>query len=239
MFNKLKSIIQEFRDRETIQTSQLWENYWANVYHDSIRGNEALEKLPLNIGRWAGNYSFFYVLNRIMNDYNPKSIVEFGLGESTKFISTCIKDDPSVNHVIIEHDPDWIKNFEGRFDLRSESKIEQFNLVQKQYKNKEYGGYEGIEKLSESKFNLYILDGPFRSQHYSRIDIIHTLEALTATDEFIIIIDDFERNGEQETAKEVLELFKSKSIATHTGEYKGYNRQLVITSKDLKFLTSL
>ena len=38
---------------------------WAHIYHDSIRGKKPIEELGLNIGRWAGNYSFFYVLNRI------------------------------------------------------------------------------------------------------------------------------------------------------------------------------
>ena len=36
---------------------------WANYYHDSIRGIDFIEKLNLNIGRWAGNYTFFYLLN--------------------------------------------------------------------------------------------------------------------------------------------------------------------------------
>ena len=31
---------------------------------------EWLEKTPLNIGRWAGNYAFFYVLNGF---YRPKA----------------------------------------------------------------------------------------------------------------------------------------------------------------------
>ena len=34
---------------------------WAHVFHDSIKGKPWLENLSLNIGRWAGSYSFFYI----------------------------------------------------------------------------------------------------------------------------------------------------------------------------------
>jgi hypothetical protein len=64
------------------------ENYWANVFHDSIRGYKELQNLSLNIGRFAGSYSMFYLLSRILKDYMPQNVLELGIGETTKFIST-------------------------------------------------------------------------------------------------------------------------------------------------------
>ena len=49
---------------------------WAEIYHDSIRGKGELENLSLNIGRWAGNYSFFYVLHRILDTWKPGRILD-------------------------------------------------------------------------------------------------------------------------------------------------------------------
>jgi hypothetical protein len=81
MLKKIKNLIQENIKFHKASQAGLNELYWANVYHDSIRGKKELENLGLNIGRWAGNYTFFYVLNRILNDYQPKKIIEFGLGK--------------------------------------------------------------------------------------------------------------------------------------------------------------
>ena len=91
MISKIKSLIRENRARQKKILSQTRELEWAHIFHDSIRGKECLQNLPLNIGRWAGNYSLFYLLNRILMDYKPKSILEFGLGESSKFISTYLE----------------------------------------------------------------------------------------------------------------------------------------------------
>jgi hypothetical protein len=90
MISKIKALIKENRNNHLMNSMLLKDLEWANIYRDSIRGKEWLEKLPLNVGRAAVNYNFFYVLNRILNDYKPNRILEFGLGESSKFISTYI-----------------------------------------------------------------------------------------------------------------------------------------------------
>ena len=77
---------------------------WAHVYHDSIRDKPYLQNLSLNIGRWAGNYAFFYLLNRILFETKPKRILELGLGESSKLISVYIENIlVNSEHLIFEH----------------------------------------------------------------------------------------------------------------------------------------
>jgi hypothetical protein len=78
MIKKIKQLIKENREFNRQRISHLKEIEWAHIYHDSIRGIEWIQGLSLNIGRWAGNYSFFYVLNRILMDYKPKNILELG-----------------------------------------------------------------------------------------------------------------------------------------------------------------
>ena len=43
---------------------------WSSIYHDSIRDKEWLNKLSLNVGRWAVGYPFLYILNRVLSDFN-------------------------------------------------------------------------------------------------------------------------------------------------------------------------
>lgn len=212
---------------------------WAQVYHDAIRGITWLDKLPLNVGRWAGNYPFFYVLHRILNDFKPTSILELGLGESSKFISTYLSHYlVNSSHTIVEHDEGWISAFNNRFKLCDRSLIQQYPLITNRVKGFETLGYDGISALSH-KFDLYIIDGPFGSKKYSRFDILHLLKQVNETDEFIIILDDTNRQGERQTLEEVINFLKGKGLNLHIGRYRGRKELTVLATGKYKYAKSM
>ena len=214
---------------------------WAHVFHDSIRGKPWLESLPLNVGRWAGNYSFFYLLCRLLNDYQPKSIIEFGLGESSKVIAAFIENQlQDCRHTIIEENPDWRDSFLSRFPLSDRSEIKIMTAEQKQLAGGSiYNGYSGIDTAVTQTFDLYLVDGPTGSENCSRYDIVTIAERLTQGDEFVILIDDYDRAGEQETAEALLEQFKQQGIDVHTGIYMGNASQIVIATNRYRFATTM
>lgn len=241
MISKLKKLIKgEYNTQQKLIISQNEELLWSSIFHDSIRGKKGIENLALNIGRWAGNYSFFYILNRILADYEPKQILEFGLGESSKFVSTYL--DTYLldsNHLIIEQDANWKTSFENKFTLSARSTIEVMPLVIKKYNDFEYNGYESIENKIVSKFDLYIIDGPFGSPNYSRFDVFYLAEKFTKDDEFIIIMDDYQRTGEQQTTSQLLKVFKEKGINIYEKEYKGVKSVKVLGTEKYKYIKSL
>lgn len=240
MINKIKRLLKENKERQKKIIAQNEELLWASIYHDSIRGKKGIENLSLNIGRWAGNYSFFYVLNRILSDYQPKQIIEFGLGESSKFVSTYLDNYLlDSEHLILEQDANWKSIFENKFELSKRSNIKVLPLVLKKHREFEYNGYENIENIVKSKFDLYIIDGPFGSPNYSRFDIYALAEKLDAADEFIIIMDDYDRKGEQETTDELLKMFEDKGVITYAAIYKGLKSVKVICTAKYKYVTSL
>lgn len=240
MLKKIKLLIYENRQSHKENLLQLKELEWAHVYHDSIRGKEWLGKLPLNIGRWAGNYSFFYVLNRILNDFQPSSILEFGLGESSKFVSAYLENElVKASHLIIEQDNNWYKNFKNRFQLSSRSNVKICPLYKRSILNYEVNSYTGIREVITQNFDLYIVDGPFGSKHYSRYDIVELAKNFVNDQEFIILIDDYQRVGEKETVHELLKLFKEKEITTYWGEYSGNKSVGVIGTEKYKSVKSL
>ncbi|WP_347924932.1 hypothetical protein [Pontimicrobium sp. SW4] len=239
MFQKIKKTVEEFRQRDRKILNATLENEWANVYHDSIRGKAWLEELPLNIGRWAGNYAFFYVLNRVLADYKPKKILEFGLGESSKFINATLKNELTEStHKIIEESNEWKNHFITNHDLSSHSKIVICPLKKEEVKGFSVNIYDSLDKYTKSKFDLYVVDGPFGSARYSRYDIVKLAEHFEATDEFIIIFDDYNRQGEQDTVKELLLLFKKLNITIYKGIYVGSKRVLVLGTQKYKFIES-
>ncbi len=239
MINRIKQLVNDSKNRQKQIMAQNDELLWTAIFHDSIRGKKGIESLPLNIGRWAGNYSFFYILNRILNDFQPKRIIEFGLGESSKFVSVYLDNYLlDSDHVIIEQDTNWKTSFEDKFILSKRSSIRIMPLLLKSYKGFEYNGYENIETI-KTKFNLYIIDGPFGSSRYSRFDIYALAEKLTEQDDFIIIMDDYNRNGERETTAELLTMFENKNIRIHAAEYNGLKSVKVLGSEKFKYITTL
>lgn len=240
MIKRIKQLIADNKIRQQKIISQNDELIWASVFHDSIKGIKGVENLPLNIGRWAGSYPFFYVLNRILKEYQPKKILELGLGESSKFISTYLEHHLlESEHIIIEQDPKWKLSFESNFLLSARSTVHQLPLIKKKYREFEYNGYENIENVISIKFDLYIIDGPFGSLNYSRFDIVTLADKLSNQDEFILILDDYSRNGEKETVEVLLSLLKSKKVNIYTTIYSGVKSLFVIATEKYKYVTSL
>lgn len=213
---------------------------WAHIYHDSIRGKTALENLSLNVGRWAGNYAFFYVLNRILFDYRPGKIIEFGLGESSKFISTYI-DNYNVNsfHIIVEQSDEWKIQFLQKFTLSKTSEIKVFEMIDKDVKDCVTNGYKNIEILNSQKFDLYVIDGPFGSPSYSRYDIVELASNFRSDDEFIILFDDYQRKGEKESALELLKTLEKNNIKIYSYVFEGGKSLMVIATERYKNITSI
>lgn len=240
MINKIKSLIQENRERQKLIFKQTQEITWGQVYSDSIRGISYLEDLSINIGRWAGNYSFFYVLNRVLMDYKPASILEFGLGESSKFISAYL-DNLLLNsrHLIIEHDENWASSFRQRFNLSERSHVKLFPLQQTVVNGYESFCYKNFNESIKDKFDLYVIDGPFGSERFSRFDIVSKAKTFEPDDEFIILMDDFDRIGEKDTIEKILEELRSKNITFYSKCYEGSKAQMLIATKKYRFAASL
>lgn len=235
----IKKIKKTFQKKNEVLLSNR-EIEWAHYYHDSIRGIEFVEKLNLNIGRWAGNYTFFYLLNRILNDYQPKSIIEFGLGESSKFISKYIENRLyDTQHTIVEQSIEWKESFLKRFNLSNNTSIDICELKQIEVKGFKVNSYSAIEKYSNQKFDLYIVDGPFGSIRYSRYDIVNIVKNLQVGDEFIIIIDDYDRIGEKETTKDLVSMFNEKKIPTYFSVYEGKKSVAILATEKYRYTNSL
>lgn len=239
MIKKIKSIIKENRDNQKKILLQSYELEWAQVYHDSIRGKKALENLPLNIGRWAGNYSFFYVLNRILSDFKPNAVLELGLGESTKFISTYL-DNYLIDskHVVIEQDENWKNIFNENFTLCKRTEIVVCPLEKATIKGFETNAYHNFDAAVTRKFDLYLIDGPYGSPHYSRYDIMNIAQSFQPDDQFIIVMDDYSRKGEKETIADLFALFKNNNVKVFHNSYAGNKSVMVIATENYKYATS-
>lgn len=243
MLDKLQNLRNFFRESVKYQAESLAlsrENEWAHIYHDSIRGKAFLQNLGLNVGRWAGNYSFFYILNRILSDYKPKGILDLGLGESSKFISTYLTHYLlDSHHTVIEQDVEWIKAFSERFTLSDRSQIIHCPIVETQIKGYPTFSYQNFEEKVTGEFDLFIVDGPFGSDRFSRFDIVSLVEKFEKGKEFILIVDDSHREGEQDTVLELCSVLSKKRIEYFRGDYSGIKQNTIIATGKYRFTVSL
>jgi len=243
MYSKIKKVygwIQESYKNSIITKKHSSELIWANVFHDSINDRPWLKNLPLSPGRMACNYSFLYILTKTLINIKPKRILEFGLGESSKLISTIITYEltESIHH-IVEHDHEWISFFSNNYSLSNNSKIIQSDLIVNNINQLPHYSYDNISDKLNSDYDLYVIDGPFGSKENSRREIIDFAKRLQKDNNFIIIVDDYNRQGEKDTVEELLSTLKKRDFKIFTGIYSGNKDQIIITTEKHRFMTKL
>lgn len=236
---QLASKLEAIKQLEVENQLRLDELNWANVFNSAIANSKWLHTQSFNPGRWAAGYPMLYILYRIYNDIKPKSILEFGLGESSKLAYQYLQSQPGVRLTIVEQDQNWLNFFSREVhDISANTivlpveKQDRFGFSVNQYKNLP-------EALSRQTYDCIIVDGPFGSEHYSRFQVVDLVTSKQLSDSFVIILDDYERVGEQETASKLREALIAQKIDYAEGVYAGAKQTLLICSANLKFLTSL
>lgn len=182
---------------------------------------------------------FFLYFEQNINRFSAQGILEFGLGESTKFISTFIyAKNPACRHLVLEENEKWKNRYLLSNKITSASKIEICKLYEELVNGHTTFKYEGLDEKLKDKFDLYIIDGPIGSKHFSRYDLTNIANSLEPGDEFIIIIDDFQRIGEKETVKVMMEIFDNKTIKVYQIGFSGIKEILVLTTEKYKSIST-
>lgn len=210
----------------------------AHIFNNTIADSSWLKYKSFTPGAFAVDYGFLTTLYQTLNIVRPATILEFGLGQSSKMVhqyaTFC-----NAEATTCEHDVNWASFFNngrvGQYDI----KIDFLELEHVDYNGKKTLSYKNIDQhYKEKKYDLIIVDGPFGSAHYSRSQIIN-LAKNNLKESFCIIIDDYERIGEQETAKELLNVLDEKKITYRTAVYSASKQHFLVCTEDLSFLTTL
>lgn len=229
--------------REVIQTKRASnEAVWGEIFKDSIIHSKWLEKKCFYPGRWAVGYQYLYCLYRILNSIKPQKILELGLGQSTTMITQYANFSATAIHRVIEHDKNWIDYYQQEFEISERTEVLNLELenilFQSQYELFRYKNFK--EQTSDMIYDFISIDAPFGGveNEYSRIDVLDILPDCLASS-FIIMIDDVNRKGEQNTIKLIEEILTNNDILFSTGKYIGNKDAYVIASMDNKFVCTL
>lgn len=218
------------------------EAVWGLIFKDSIENSDWLLNKEFYPGRWAVGYQYLYVLYRVLNGVKPKSILELGLGQSTRMITQYVGSNPEIQHRVIEHDPEWIHFFKMENTLYPGSDIVQLDLIEDCFEDdKSVLMYKGFkDSLSDREYDFISVDAPFGggANKYARVDTI-TLIPNHLAKSFVIMVDDANRDGEKNTIDLMKQKLEENGIEYCCGQYMGNKTTYVITSPDKKFICSL
>lgn len=223
---------------------ELKELNYAHLLHDGIKESEWLKKQRMELHNWAANYSFIYLLYRILDKVQPKNILEFGLGQTTKVTTQYIVNkNPKAYLNVCEHNREWIERYGGEIEKHEHIKINHVKLEYFEYKGKRNDRYahEDMEKITKGEeFDLIIIDGPIGGgKNLPRSNIIDIIKREHLGKDFIIIFDDSERNGEKETIKETKAALEEKKITYMVFERSGIKQQTYLVSSSYSFASFL
>lgn len=243
MFTFIKDKIKSFIGRNALAENKryLEELLWASIFNNSIASSTWLKNRSFSPGRWAAGYPALYILFRSINDIKPNKILEFGLGESTKITAQYVLNaNNKALLTVIDHNEEWLRFFSENNNIEASKYTKILPLEQRKFFNKDCTAYQNlIKNISGHKYDLIFIDGPYGSDDFSRSQIIDVIENDLLSENFIIIFDDTDRFGEQQTLKKIIELFENKKVKYHLGKYTGLKHTDIICCEKYKFLCSL
>lgn len=211
----------------------------SQIFHDTIVESEWLKFKSFSLGGWASDYGLLYTLYRIIDDIKPTSILEFGLGQSSKMIHQYSSFFEEVKAITIEHDLNWVNFFRKNIKQNYEVNITVLDLYEKKVKGHNTYAYDKLEQeILSCKFDLILVDAPYGTKHYSRSQIIDIVPQHLC-DSFCIVIDDYNRKGERETVKELCKKLTDHNISFKSTILFGMKEHFLICSDDWGFLTTI
>lgn len=218
------------------------EAVWAQIFNNTISESLWLKDKTFSPGRWAVGYPYLYVMYRVLNETRPKRILELGLGQSTRMIAQYAAAFQDVEHIVVEHDPEWVEFFCNDFPLPKNTKVVMLEREMAPYKDAEavrvFKGFK--ETFQGQKFDFISVDAPLGSDmpQYSRIDVLNLVpDGLTPN--FVIMVDDCDRSGEINTVQEIRKKLSNSGIAQRMGRYSGAKTCSLVCPDHFGFLCSL
>ena len=238
VINREQKILQAIKQDKIINLAN--EILWGMNFQNAMNSCAWMQGKSIKANGAAVGYYYLYTLYKALESGKFKSVLDIGMGQTTKMISQYVKQNENIKHFVVEGDAKWIEFAKHDLDLSCNTKILLLETV--------FGGsdgkvriYKGFkEALKNKTFDLISIDGPqgYDMKNESRIDILEILpECLEKS--FVMLIDDVDRLGESNLLQNVLKILGDNEIEYTYMLYTGITTFAVITSLDNKFFCSV
>lgn len=173
----------------------------------------------------AANYSLLYLIVRILEENDITKIVELGSGQSTLLIDKLKSS--GAKHYCYEDNKYWFERMHGQL---TDVDYRYGPLEECTYDGKKHKWYSNVELHD---FDLLIVDGPPEVKAFSRFGCNQIIDANKNSD-FIIVLDDTNRLGEQDTLNYIYKKLIRKGLDVSVSTISAAKRQTVITTGKYK-----
>ena len=167
----------------------------------------------------AASYALMYFLFRVFDEHEIRSVVEFGSGQTTRLIDRIKK--AGTYHVCYEHSAEWHALFAPRL-IGCDYRLRPLEEVITEGRRVQW--YSDVEARD---FDLLLVDGPPGTDRFSRFGCVELIRSHIAKD-FLIVIDDAQRQGEQDTVAHIVNLLRKAELTFRFNQLHGRTTQTVI-----------
>lgn len=162
----------------------------------------------------AANHSLLYLLLRTIREFAPHRVLELGAGQTTMLLDAVNATMSQPMEVTtVEHDAAWAAQVQQTVSHR----VVVAPLAPTTIAGKSIDYYTAGFLPAGQRFNLVLIDGPAaqtKGAKFSRIGCLDFLPDALA-DDFMLIIDDAEREGEAYLVAKLAECFRIEAREVH------------------------
>ena len=175
----------------------------------------------------------------------PRSILELGSGQTTKVLSSYVRNHPSAYALTLEQDADWFNRVRPQVvhHYRHAPLAAARFTCSGSGQRIETSWYADVPELASRKFDYVLVDGPDPgtrgTEHIdlARSGILQHMPSILA-DSFVVLFDDAERYGEHMTVDALAHILDAREIPYVRFLIHGVKTQAVVCSPDRAFLRS-
>ena len=171
----------------------------------------------------AASYSLLYLILRIALEIQPKSVLDIGAGQSSILWSRLSKAGAAHKVVTVENDAEWAAAIRPRLDTT----LLHSPLAAREVSGRTIQTYDWKDIAAEGPYDVIVCDGPWGIPRYSRYGILSLIDD-TLPEDFVIVLDDAERPGEQDTEEAIVSRLEALKRSFRHGHTIARKRQAII-----------
>lgn len=178
--------------------------------------------------RSAANYSLLYLILRVVSELPVRRVLELGCGQTTLLLDDLARA-RALDVVTGEHDAAWA----ARTQQRVRHAIRHAPLIERNVYGRSCQTYDVTPAQLGRPLDLIIVDGPVGRNRCSRWGVLEYLEPLLGED-FILLFDDAERRGEQDTIDATLGYLRGRGMEISCAVTRSLKSQFLIAAGALR-----
>lgn len=213
-------------NRQAALLSELAELRYQGLFGDALGGLGIQSRyFPVKA---AANYSLLYLILRVVTELPVRRVLELGCGQTSLLFDDLARS-RALEVTTLEQDADWA----ARIQHRVAHRILQAPLATKRIRGRETRAYAAAPETLGEGFDFLMIDGPQGRRRHSRWGALEYVEAF-ASEEMVLLFDDAQREGEQDTIREALAMLAARGLEYDVAITRGLKSQCLIATGGMR-----